>query len=187
MIRGCVGKIYTKAGDTGETGLYGGQKVSKDHRRIRTYGTFDELNAVIGLVLSESEFSMALLEMQERLQRVQAELFLVCSELAAPANQQLGISTHHVSVLELEIDQMEAQLKPLTRFILPGGSRMAATLHLARTVCRRAERELVTLHHEEPVRKELLEYVNRLSDYLFVCARFANHSLQIADVPWISA
>ncbi len=179
-------KIYTKGGDHGQTGLLGGQRVPKDHLRLHTYGTFDELNATVGLVLAEP-----LLAEDSRvrgvLSRVQNELFQLGAELATPPGRQVSmrlIDVPDIESLEQEIDRLEQGLEPLKSFILPGGSRAAALLHLARTVCRRAERELVVLHRSEPVRTEVLGYVNRLSDYLFVAARYANHELHVADIPW---
>lgn len=181
-------KIYTKGGDHGQTGLFGGQRVPKDHLRLHTYGTFDELNAVLGLVLAEPGLADAS-PVREALQRVQHELFQLGAELATPPGKTVSIrliEAGDIEALEREIDRMEAGLEPLKTFILPGGSRAAAVLHLARTVCRRAERELVVLHRSEPVRTEVLGYVNRLSDYLFVAARKANAELKVADIPWVA-
>lgn len=179
-------KIYTKKGDAGETGLYGGERVSKDDLRIRTYGTMDELNAVLGVVLSEPGAPQ---DLAARILRIQGELFQLGAELATPKSKKVAtrlLEQAEITALENEIDAMEAKLQPLKTFILPGGSRTSALLHLARTVSRRVERELVTLHHAEPVRTIVLQYVNRLSDYLFVCARFANHEARVNDVPWIA-
>ena len=178
-------KIYTKRGDQGSTGLLAGASVFKDHPRIRTYGTFDELNAVLGFALAEVIPDMKL---EKNLQRVQSELFQVGSELATPAGKAPPIrplDAEQVQALEIEIDEMQAVLKPLEHFILPGGARLTAALHLARTVCRRAERELVALHHDEPVRAIVLEYVNRLGDYFFVCARYSNKLLGQEDTLWV--
>jgi len=179
-------KIYTKGGDHGQTGLFGGQRVPKDHLRLHTYGTFDELNATIGLVLAEP-----LLAEDSRvrpvLARAQNELFQLGAELATPPGKQVTtrlIEAADIDGLETEIDAMEAKLEPLKSFILPGGTKAAALMHLSRTVCRRAERELVVLHRSEPVRAEVLGYVNRLSDYLFVAARYVNHEMGVADIPW---
>jgi cob(I)alamin adenosyltransferase len=179
-------KIYTKNGDAGETGLFGGVRVSKDDLKIQTYGTFDELNSVLGLVLSHSEVSARL---KPVLGRVQSELFQLGSELATPPGKNVGIALieeAHTQKLENEIDELEKALPALQTFILPGGSPVSALLHLARTVSRRAERALVTLNRTEPQRPEVLQYVNRLSDYLFVCARFANFERKITDIPWIA-
>jgi len=174
-------KIYTKKGDAGETGLFGGDRVPKDHLRIRAYGTLDELNAALGLVSAP--------EVAVPLRRIQGELFQLGAELATPRGKTLTIArldTAEVVRLENEIDGMEKSLPPLTQFILPGGTPAAAHLHLARTICRRAERELVVLHRAEPLRPVILEYVNRLSDYLFVASRFMNHTAKVADIPWVA-
>ena len=179
-------KIYTKGGDTGETSLFGGVRVPKDDLRIRTYGTLDELNGLLGLALTESPLDRGL---GDQLLRLQDELFRLGSELATPRGKTISmrwVSDAETSRLESEIDAMEAALTPLKTFILPGGSRLSALLHLARSVSRRAERELITLHRAEPVRGEVLRYVNRLSDHLFVCARFANHIAGVQDTPWVS-
>lgn len=179
-------KIYTKHGDQGETGLFGGHRVPKDDLRIRAYGTFDELNASLGWALTEASISK---DLETRLQRIQLELFQLGTELATPRGKDSGIaliSSSQIEVLEKEIDSMEATLEPLKTFILPGGSRLSALLHCARTICRRAERELISLNRAEPQRSEVLQYMNRLSDYFFVSARFANRELGVKDVPWIA-
>ncbi|MBS1961407.1 MAG: cob(I)yrinic acid a,c-diamide adenosyltransferase [Bdellovibrionales bacterium] len=171
-------KIYTKKGDQGETGLFGGDRVPKDHLRIRAYGTLDELNAALGLVTGDA-----------RVRRIQGELFQLGAELATPRGKTASVALvdlAEVRALETEIDAMEKLLSPLTHFILPGGTPAASYLHVARTICRRAEREIVILHRAEPLRPVVLEYVNRLSDYLFVAARAANHAAGVADVPWIA-
>jgi cob(I)alamin adenosyltransferase len=179
-------KIYTKKGDAGETSLYGGQRVPKDDLRIRTYGTFDELNAILGLAVAEPGFSE---EVSTRLLRLQGDLFQLGAELATPRGKSVGIQLIQLSqieVMEHEIDQMEAKLQPLKTFILPGGSRGSAWVHLARTVSRRAERDLISLNRGEAVRPEVLQYVNRVSDYLFVTARYVNYLAGISDIPWIA-
>jgi cob(I)alamin adenosyltransferase len=179
-------KIYTKKGDSGETGLFGGARVPKDDLRIRAYGSFDELNAVLGLVLSENPLPKAL---REQLIRTQSELFQLGAELATPRGKSLSMAMlddAQTEAMEKEIDEMEEALPQLKTFILPGGSRASALLHLARTVSRRAERELVTLNRAEPQRPAVLRYTNRLSDYLFVCARFANLKAKLPDVPWVA-
>jgi cob(I)alamin adenosyltransferase len=177
-------KIYTKKGDAGETGLFGNLRVPKDDLRIRVYGTFDELNSVLGLSLCEAELPKTLRPIMER---VQAELFQLGAEIATPRGKDSGIElVNEASTLKLEteIDKMESELPPLKTFILPGGSRVASLLHQARTVCRRAERELITLNRAEPQRSEALQYLNRLSDHLFVAARFSNLKLGKSDTPW---
>lgn len=179
-------KIYTKKGDAGETGLWGNVRVPKDDLRIRCYGTLDELNSVLGMVLTQEELDGGL---KIELGRLQNELFQLGAELATPRGKDPGIQligeheTHH---LEKEIDRMEAELEPLKTFILPGGSHTSSLLHFARTVSRRAEREAVTLNRAEPLREEVLQFLNRLSDYLFVCARYANLKSGTDDVPWIA-
>lgn len=184
-------KIYTKQGDKGETGLFQGARVPKDHLRIRTYGTLDELNAALGVVLT-AEVLPAKAPFQglhERLNRIQSELFQLGAELATPRDKDPGIAlieAPHTEALEKEIDEMEKQMPPLKTFVLPGGAAGSAYLHLARTISRRAERELASLHRSEPVRPEVFQYVNRLGDYLFVCARYANHLAGEKDVPWVS-
>lgn len=181
-------KIYTKKGDQGETGLFGGARVPKDHLRIEAYGALDELSAALGLAVS-GESRPGTAGTWTAVRRIQGELLQLGAELATPANKTLSsalIGPIEVDRLEAEIDGMEVVLPPLTTFILPGGSPVAAFFHLARTVCRRAERELVVLHRVEPVRPVVLEYVNRLSDYLFVASRFANHHAGVSDIPWVS-
>ncbi len=180
-------KIYTKKGDEGQTGLFGGERVSKDHLRIRAYGTLDELNAALGMALAVQHPGAEVLGV--RLLRIQGELFQMGAELATPRGKTVStdlIGQSHVEQMEIEIDEMERGLEPLKSFILPGGSPLSAHLHFARTVSRRAERELVVLHRAEPLRAELMQYANRMSDYFFVAARFANHVASRADIPWVA-
>jgi cob(I)alamin adenosyltransferase len=180
-------KIYTKTGDRGETGLFGGARVSKASLRVDTYGEIDELNSVLGLArcdLTDSESAALLAAVQSQLFNLGAELSTAPDSKAA-----LGIplvSDAEVGALEAAIDRAEAELPALKTFVLPGGSRGAAQLHLARTVCRRAERKLVLMAQSESVRDEAVRYLNRLSDALFVLARLENLRAGIADVPWIS-
>jgi cob(I)alamin adenosyltransferase len=179
-------KIYTKTGDAGETGLFGNVRVPKDDHRIRTYGTIDELNATLGLALSEPGVPS---DLAVRIRRIQGELFQLGAELATPRKKSVPtavIDESHVAALESEIDQMESRMPELKTFVLPGGIRLASLLHLARTVSRRAERELTGLHRAEPCRTEVLSYVNRLSDYFFVTARYANHLANVPDIPWVA-
>lgn len=176
-------KIYTKTGDRGDTGLFGGPRVRKDDPRIEAYGTVDELNAVLGLARCEPLGR----PLDDLLATLQNELFDLGAELATPDPQRMGtrtIAAGHVARLEAAIDQHETTLEPLKAFILPGGTRSAALLHLARTVCRRAERRLISLADREPISADLIVYLNRLSDLLFVLARSANHAANITDVPW---
>jgi cob(I)alamin adenosyltransferase len=176
-------KIYTKTGDDGETGLFGGPRVRKNCPRIEAYGTVDELNAVVGIVRTHGLPP----DLDALLARIQNELFDLGAELATPEPAKFGIAgatDAHVAALEREIDRYEAELEPLGQFILPGGTPAAAALHLARTVCRRAERCVVTLTETETISPNTVIYLNRLSDLLFVLARAANRRAGVADVPW---
>jgi cob(I)alamin adenosyltransferase len=186
-----LNRIYTKRGDAGETGLVGGQRVSKDASRIQAYGTVDELNACVGLAAvscGEPEAAAKLAPLGTILLRVQHELFNLGSILATePADvhpKQPRVTSAEISRLEKEIDRMNAELAPLRSFVLPGGTRLNAELHIARTVCRRAERLLVGLARETSVPPEAIQYLNRLSDALFVWSRWVNHTLGIAEVLW---
>ena len=178
-------KIYTKTGDTGDTGLFGGPRVRKDDPRIEAYGTVDELNSVLGMARA----TVLPADIDHLIARIQNELFSVGAELATPKPDTAGfriIGELHVEALEREIDHHESSLKPLREFILPGGCVAAAHLHLARTVCRRAERRVVTLAvvAVETVSPEIIVYLNRLSDLLFVLARAVNKQSGESDVPW---
>lgn len=178
-------KIYTKTGDLGDTGLLGGVRVRKDHPRIEAYGTVDELNAVLGVARAAGLPA----GIDQVLARVQHELFELGAELARPTPlpaDKIRLDGLAIERLEQAIDAGEATLPPLMQFILPGGSASAASLHLARTVCRRAERRILTLGHQpgESIRSEVVVYLNRLSDLLFVLARVANHEAGTPDVPW---
>lgn len=180
-------KIYTKTGDDGTTGLIGGLRVSKGDARIECYGTVDELNAGIGLAVVAAEHGVP--ELAPLLRRVQNELFVVGSHLATPDQSPHRkslppLDEKMVTRLEEEIDVAETRLAPLRQFILPGGTETAARLHLARTVCRRAERLLVRLSHPDEATLFVVTYLNRLSDWLFVQARLANAIAGVADVPW---
>lgn len=178
-------KIYTKTGDRGDTGLIGGQRIRKSSLRIDCYGTVDELNAVLGLAASQIGPADTL---HDPVHRVQDDLFTLGCQLAAPNPPakaplpQLDVAM--VQRLETQIDEWQLILPPLKVFILPGGCELSARLHIARTVCRRAERILTALSDAESVPVHSLIYVNRLSDWLFVAARIANHYAQIPDVPW---
>jgi cob(I)alamin adenosyltransferase len=178
-------KLYTKTGDDGSTGLFGGPRVRKDDPRIEAYGTVDELNSVLGLARAE-ELDR---ELDQMLYTVQNELFSLGAELATPdpiAHGTRIIGSRHIGALETAIDRYDALVEPLKQFVLPGGSKAAAQLHLARTVCRRAERQLVALAagSAEPISSDLVVYLNRLSDFLFVAARYANKAAGVVDVPW---
>ena len=181
-------KIYTRTGDAGETGLFGGGRVSKDHLRVRAYGTIDEANAVIGVARSAGPSP----EIDGILERVQHQLFDLGAELATPEDAAAAAhiartTPERVEALERDIDRCESVLPPLSQFVLPGGTPAASALHHARTVARRAEREIVALAAREPVNPELLKYVNRLSDLLFVLARLANHAAGRPDVVWTAS
>jgi cob(I)alamin adenosyltransferase len=201
-------KIYTKTGDAGETGLWGGQRVAKDAARVQAYGTVDECNASIGLaraVLSrdqvesrapksrpapEGAAAQAMIpQLDTILATIQNQLFIVGADLATPgeAANIPRVSTNEIAFLEQSIDALEAELAPLKQFVLPGGTLAAAQLHLARTICRRAERWVVSLARQDRAASEhILVYLNRLSDCLFVLARAANARAGVADVPWDS-
>ena len=179
-------KIYTKTGDDGSTGLLGAGRVGKDDPRIDSYGTVDELNAVLGLARAAVGLDD---DLDALLARVQDDLFAVGAALADPnpsGKFHNAVTEQHASRLEAEIDRLEADLPPLTQFILPGGCPAASQVHLARTICRRAERLVVHLARqpEADVPHPLTAYLNRLSDFLFVLARAANHRSGVADIPW---
>ncbi|MEQ1849898.1 MAG: cob(I)yrinic acid a,c-diamide adenosyltransferase [Candidatus Peribacteraceae bacterium] len=174
-------KIYTRTGDLGTSGLFGGDRVSKDDVRLHAYGTLDELNATIGSILAMGEVPK---NIHEQLLRVQNLLFEMGADLATPLTNTGTIkrlTTESAEEMEGWIDALEENLPPLTSFILPGGSASGAKLHEARTICRRAERWMVTLKDAEPINKNLLVIVNRLSDYLFVAARAVNHTLGVPE------
>jgi cob(I)alamin adenosyltransferase len=182
-------KIYTKTGDSGQTGLFAGPRVLKDDPRIEAYGTVDELNAVLGWVRVEGAAAASDAGTMDRLlAQIQADLFSVGAQLATPDPAAHGtdlIHEAHVAALESAIDAYESQLQPLQQFILPGGSRTAAAMHIARGVCRRAERRTVTLRQHDPnVSDRVIHYLNRLGDLLFVLARAANAQAGVADVAW---
>ena len=178
-------RIYTRTGDAGDTSLFGGGRVSKDDLRVRAYGTIDEVNAVIGLARAAGCGQ----ELDSILERLQHQLFDLGAELATPAAAAAAahatrVTASQVAGLEQDIDRFEDRLPPLRQFVLPGGTPAAAALHHARTVARRAEREVVHLAAREPLNPELLKYVNRLSDLLFVLARAANHAAGRPDIAW---
>ena len=178
-------RIYTKTGDAGLTGLGGGRRVPKDSPRVRAYGTVDELNSTIGVALALGLSARLTTE----LATIQNELFDLGSDLCWPEDDERRgmvptVQPRHVERLERLIDELNAVVGPLTNFLLPGGSPGAAQLHVARTVCRRAEREAITLGHEEPVGELVIPYLNRLSDALFVMARYENHERGVAEPLW---
>jgi len=174
-------KIYTRTGDQGQTSLFGGTRVAKNDPRIESYGTVDELSSHIGVARASSLPA----ETDAELERVQSDLFEIGAHLASPGTSRFtGVESNRIEDLERAIDAMEQELAPLTTFILPEGALGAAQLHVARTVCRRAERGVVGLRDESPATQSTITYLNRLSDYLFVAARFANLQAGVADVPW---
>ena len=188
MPEGQTVKIYTRTGDEGETGLFGGPRVRKDAQRVEAYGAVDELNAVLGgavAALDDGSLRAMLIE-------VQSTLFDLGGELATPAVRERAaagqlapqVPVDAIEQLERWIDELEEELEPLTQFILPGGAPAAATLHHARTVCRRAERRAVTLSASEDVSGEALRYLNRLSDFLFVAARAVNRRAGVDEPRW---
>lgn len=181
-------KIYTRTGDDGSTGLFGGGRVRKSDPRIECYGTIDELNAAIGLSAAAAS-APAVYEMREWLRQIQNELFNIGSHLATPSESPSAaklpaLEDSIVSRLEMQIDEADQQLTPLRQFILPAGSEVACRLHLARTICRRAERRIVAFAMDRPVPNLIITYLNRLSDWLFVMARLANRRAGVEDVPW---
>ncbi len=185
-------KIYTKTGDKGETSLFGGTRVKKYNLRIEAYGTIDELNSNLGLVRSQ-EIDQKYIE---AIIKIQNQLFTIGSMLATPPDKEKlksgkdrlqisKIAMHEVTFLENEIDQMNKALEPMTHFVLPGGNTTVSFCHIARCVCRRAERFCVELHDNEPIDTNILTYLNRLSDYLFVLARKLTLDNQAVEIPWI--
>jgi len=187
-----INRVYTRTGDAGETGLAGGQRVAKDGPRIEAYGTVDELNAFLGAARATTKTlaadRLSLAPLAAILLRVQHELFNLGSILATlPEDvhpRQARVTDAEVAQLEAEMDQMNADLAPLRSFVLPGGSRLNAELHICRTVCRRAERAVVTLTRTEPVPPEAVRYLNRLSDALFVWSRWASHMSGAPETLW---
>lgn len=180
-------RIYTRTGDRGETHLFGGERVPKDHPRVEAYGTVDELNSILGLVRARLPDG----ELQALIARVQNTLFRIGAELATARPDDPRLTAHvprvaseQVAELEQWIDRLDAELAPLRTFILPGGSEVASLLHVARAVARRAERRVVAVSRTEPLNPEILRYLNRLSDLLFVAARWINRQAGAEEIPW---
>ena len=180
-------KIYTRTGDGGETGLFGGGRVPKDHPRTTAYGDVDELNSTIGVVRATAPAEL----FDALLSEVQRDLFAIGGRLATPEPEKVAktiakaaLPPERAASFEGAMDEAERELAPLTAFVLPGGTPKAAALHVARTVCRRAERSVVSLAREDAVPPEILVYLNRLSDLLFTLARLANHRAGTPDVTW---
>ncbi|MEN8765002.1 MAG: cob(I)yrinic acid a,c-diamide adenosyltransferase [Wenyingzhuangia sp.] len=185
-------KIYTKTGDEGETSLFGGKRVSKSHTRIEAYGTVDELNSYLGLLryhnIDESHKTFLI--------KIQQELFAVGAFLATPRESETlkngkkrleidPFGLKGIEIIEKEIDLLDQQLEPMTHFIIPGGNSIVSHCHIARTICRRAERTCVLLHEKEGINKYIIQYLNRLSDYLFVLARMLSKELGADEIKWI--
>lgn len=186
-------KLYTRTGDDGTTGLFSGARVSKDHPRVEAYGTVDELNACLGLAAAACDrskpFDARVLEIFAHLQ---SRLFDIGADLATPDGAKNEakierITDEHVSEVEAWIDEVDSGNPPMKHFILPGGTELASRLHVARTVCRRAERLMIHLSHSEPVSSGAVVYVNRVSDLLFAMARRANAEADVKDIPWVPA
>ncbi len=177
-------KIYTKTGDRGDTSLFGGQRVPKDALRIEAYGTVDELNSALGLARAENTDA----QIDRILEGIQNELFELGADLATPQSVEKGkvrrMESKDVQGMEKNIDDLQGRLKPLRSFILPGGSPVAARIHFARTICRRAERAAVRLSRNEDIGDTVIIYLNRLSDLLFVLARYANARAGVPEVRW---
>jgi len=179
-------KVYTRRGDRGETDLFGGPRVAKDHLRVEAYGAVDELNAALGVALADTAHQ----DIRDLVRSIQEALFDLCAYLSSPdaeRREKGGVRQPldaEVEALEAQIDAFEEELEPLRNFVLPGGTSSAAAFHLARTVCRRAERRAVSLDREAPLEAPSLRYLNRLSDLLFVLARVENRRAGLGDQVW---
>lgn len=179
-------KLYTKTGDTGETGLFGGQRVSKSHDRVESYGTLDELNSTLGVVRL---YTSELKKEDTLLEKIQNDLFVLGADLATPHDSKLSfkverIGSHHSELLEQNIDYYQDSCPPFQFFVLPGGVPSAAHLHVARTICRRAERLIVKMNDPIGEFKHIIVYLNRLSDLLFIMARYLNLKAGIKEEEW---
>ena len=183
-------KLYTRSGDDGTTGLFGGGRVGKDHPRVEAYGTVDELNACLGVAAAASDGETAFAaRLRDMLPTIQSQLFDIGADLATPADSPHAdkvarVAETAVAQLEGWIDEVDGENEPMQTFVLPGGTELAARLHLARTVCRRAERRLRPLDHAETINPQIGHYLNRLGDLLFALARGANRDAGVPDVPW---
>lgn len=178
-------KVYTKTGDKGETSLFGGKRVPKDHHRIECYGTVDEVLSWVGLIRDQEIDEKT----KETLKEIQDRLFTLGAELAAdpdkPKLKKPDLLESDVTFLENEMDRMDAELEPMTHFILPGGHTTVSYCHIARTVCRRSERLCIALNRVEKIESLIIQYLNRLSDYLFVLSRFLSKKLDANEIPWL--
>lgn len=177
-----LSKIYTKTGDKGETGLGDGSRIPKDHIRVQAMGSCDELNSHLGLLIEELKEAGALMELMVFLEKSQHRIFDLGGEISIPGYKI--IKDEHVTQLENYLDELNENIPPLENFIMPGGSKLLATIHLARSVARRAERDLVSLSVDHKINEAGLRYLNRLSDFLFVVARFAAKETNIPEVLW---
>ena len=179
-------KLYTRTGDDGTTGLFGGDRVSKDDLRIEAYGAVDELNAQMGMILVVCEVPL----LKEHLSPLQSRLFDLGADLATPCGSEhedkiSRMAEENVTNLERSIDAIEGRNEPIKTFVMPGGTELASRIHVARCTCRRAERAIVRLAHRDTVNIHTIEFVNRLSDLLFAASRLANREAGVPDVPWI--
>lgn len=178
-------KIYTKTGDEGTTSLFGGRRIAKDDLRIEAYGTVDELNSFIGLLMASFDDK----NQKEILTGVQNRLFAIGAALATDPDKSTASSDIHesdIEILENAMDNMDQLLPPLRNFILPGGDTSIANAHVCRTVCRRAERRVISLSSASSVDQRIIIYLNRLSDYFFILSRYLSHIHQVAEIPWIA-
>lgn len=175
-----MAKIYTKTGDAGQTGLIGGKRVPKNNIRVEAYGTVDEANALLGVLLARYPF----FPHREELEQMQHRLFDVGAILADPQARAISISEDDVTHYEELIDELDKELAPQTQFILPGGSELSGWLHVVRTTVRRAERRVTTVMQHDEVPPIVVKYLNRLSDYLFTLARAVNKEFGVNDIPW---
>lgn len=174
--------IYTRFGDLGKTSLQGGVAVSKDDPRVVAYGSVDELNAMLGLVVAFSDDA----SVKSSMLKIQKDLFVIGSYLSSSGNKKrpFSIAPSRISEIESEIDGMEADMPPLHHFLIPGGCKIASLLHLSRTVCRRAERDIVALSKKSRIDNDVLTYMNRVGDLLFIRARYANYRKRIPEAIW---
>ncbi|MDQ7848666.1 MAG: cob(I)yrinic acid a,c-diamide adenosyltransferase [Armatimonadota bacterium] len=175
-----MGRIYTRTGDAGTTALRGGRRVPKNHPRVEAYGALDELSSTLGAARAFLQDA----ELQAVVERIQRDLFVLGAEVAAPGQAGPQVEEAQVLALEREIDRLDAELPSLSTFVLPGGHPAGALLHLARAVCRRAERRMVALARSEVLNPEIVRYLNRLSDLLFVLARAVNRRAEVGEVLW---